>query len=541
MNTLFKKAALSLITAAVLSSCGTAQIKEVKSNVVKDMEASEAKYKQANANLKPFKKIESLQSLDGVWVGAKRVALNNGRGVDLPAKFSDKFSLTSANQLTLQEISEQVNLEKGIPVIISSDSLLAIKDSRMRVNYSGSLAGFLDSVTSRFGLNWKYEKGSIRIARLETRSWIIRTSPGMSKQDASVTTATSSSGSSNAGGGSSGSSPMSAPGGAGAPSSSTISGGGSTSAESSTSGAGSQSASTTAKITIWDDIDKTVASMLTKEGKFYDAQSTSTLTVTDTSLTLDKVDEFVKNQNLQMTRQVLVNVKAYSVTLTDEHQSGVDWSILYNTAKGAVTIAQPYLGAGIAASSIGAKLINPSSQFSGSEVVLRALQSQGDVSLITSTAVTTLNNQPVPVQVGNQTGYLQSVATVLSTTGTSQTSLTPGTLSTGFNLNLLPALFADGKMVLQYSISITDLAGLKSITSGTSTIQLPEINTRNFMQRVSIRSGQTLVLSGFERMTNTVSKGGIDYDSPILGHAESKKSRDIVVIEITPVIVEDDQ
>ena len=161
---------------------------------------------------------------------------------------------------------------------------------------------------------------------------------------------------------------------------------------------------------------------------------------------------------------------------------------------------------------------------------------------MTSSSVTTLNSQPVPVQVARQTGYLQSISTTTTgTSGTTQTSLTPGTVTTGFNMNLVPAIYEDGRMLLQYAISISDLAGLTSVASNGQTIQVPEINTRNFLQRVGIKSGQTLILSGFERQSDTWNKSQMFKSTLTGGGYTTNTTRDVIVIMITPVVLEDDE
>ncbi|MEJ0003016.1 MAG: hypothetical protein WDN30_04645 [Pararobbsia sp.] len=45
--------------------------------------------------------------------------------------------------------------------------------------------------------------------------------------------------------------------------------------------------------------------------------------------------------------------------------------------------------------------------------------------------------------------------------------------------------------------------------SGGQTIQLPTVDTRNFLQRVAVKSGQTLVISGYEGVMDQGNRQGV--------------------------------
>ena len=180
------------------------------------------------------------------------------------------------------------------------------------------------------------------------------------------------------------------------------------------------------------------------------------------------------------------------------------------------------------------------SQWAGSDAVISALQSVSRVSLMTSASVYTLNNQPVPVQVAKQTSYLASIMNTLTPNVGSTTALTPGVVTSGFNMNLLPHILEDNTVLLQYAVDISSLLALRSATSNGSTIQIPELETRNFLQRVSLRSGETLVLSGFEQTNDNMDRrGALAADNPMLGGgANASRTHDQIVVLITPVLTE---
>jgi type IVB pilus formation R64 PilN family outer membrane protein len=151
----------------------------------------------------------------------------------------------------------------------------------------------------------------------------------------------------------------------------------------------------------------------------------------------------------------------------------------------------------------------------------------------------TINNQPAPIQVGRQTTYLASSTTTIGTGGAGNTvSLSPGVITTGFSMNVLPHILDNGKMMLQYSGDISALTKITTVTSGDTSIQTPEIDTRNFMQRVIMNTGETLVVTGFEQFTldgNTQGPGNAEAIA-LGGGVKTKKGKSQLVVLIQPML-----
>ena len=84
-----------------------------------------------------------------------------------------------------------------------------------------------------------------------------------------------------------------------------------------------------------------------------------------------------------------------------------------------------------------------------------------------------------------------------------------------------------------------DFGGTSEETSG-QYIQNPIIETRGFTQEVAMKSGETLILTGYERVENTSNKTGIGSaeNSLLGGTAQTNQTRSILVIMLTPVVLE---
>ena len=171
------------------------------------------------------------------------------------------------------------------------------------------------------------------------------------------------------------------------------------------------------------------------------------------------------------------------------------------------------------------------------ELFVARLDRLGHVSVETRTGVTAANNRMVPIQVVSETAYARKVEAVPGQQGETRTSIEPGTLTTGFEMNLLPRIQSNGSILLSYSIRLSDLNDLAEFTSDRQTIQLPRVSTTSFEQQAVVADKQTLVLMGFERDRRSRDRS----DSGMLpffgSRAASTSERISTVLMIRPTIL----
>ncbi|MBH3411520.1 PilN family type IVB pilus formation outer membrane protein [Pseudomonas putida] len=392
------------------------------------------------------------------------------------------------------------------------------------LNYNGKTSGLLNQATSRLGLSWHFdpELQGVRITYFDTRTFDVWTFGDELEIESTVKSGLLTS----TGNGDSGSSTSS---------------GGATGESGS-----NQSTKSTYKTSLMSDIESNVKAMLSMQppGRLYLSRSTGTLTVSDRPEVLNRISAYLKDTNRSITRQVLFNVKVYEVNFSDSDQTAVNWSAVYKSISGKWGFGLSNTVAGISSEAISASgsiLDTSSSPWAGSKAVVQALSEQGRVSEVRSPSVTTLNLQPAPIQIGNVQSYVASSSTTTTASVGSSTALTPATITSGFNMMLLPKLLDKENMLLMITLSISSKPIFKDFESNDSKVQTTDYDTKNVAPKVRLRSGETLILTGFDENGDDARKSGVGSPSFFgLGGGRTRStSHSALVVLVTPIVLPD--
>lgn len=535
------------LAALVLSGCATTEANlhtREAARVATDLN-SIAAVPAAPANT------SSVQVKPSTYVGAS--VARNLNGDPLPSKAqSQKLSFARAGTVGFQEIAGMITQSTGIPVSVSTAGLgdvaalnsqgapaaapsstggIASNDplaaalsqigagdstgavtaaapvtpetfpGSIRLNYSGDLKGFLDLVAASFNVHWEYRSGRILFSRTVTRVYDVPALPIISNLAFNMRSNATSS----------------------------------TSGEGSTAG---QEASTEGGFDLWADLTNTLEGVIANQGVFKMSPQTGQIVVVAPPATIERVTDYMKQLNAQLNKQVAISVKVYSVALEDRDDYNSDVSLLF---KEAGKFGLSLMGNGPVAGSAGLGwAVLDGGQFSGSDGIVRALSTRGDVSTVTSASVTSLNGVPVPVQVASTQAYAKSVSVTQSDNGVTG-SVEPGEVTTGFNLHLVPKILGNGSLLMQYGMNISELNELSNFAvPGGGNIQLPNVTQRNFIQQAQIPNGATLVLAGFEQVRASSSGQGPVHTGlwPLGGGKQSSVRREVIVIAITPTVLD---
>ncbi|EGM9156123.1 PilN family type IVB pilus formation outer membrane protein [Salmonella enterica subsp. enterica serovar Newport] len=394
------------------------------------------------------------------------------------------------------------------------------------VSYQGNFGGVMDLVTGRFGVSWKVSDGEASIYYLETRRFDIQPADAKYALKGAVTSGLSNS--------------------TGTDSSS--SGGNSNSG---VSGSGGSTMSSTVEMgnDLYKDLKITVESMLTPGvGRLSLNSTTGTMMVTDVPDVVTRIGEYLEDENRTLSRQVILKVVTYTVNTDVNDMVGIDWNLIWKSLNGNFGIKLANTNSGVSSDAIsgGFNVLDTATgsaaQFAGSSFLLNALSKQAQVSDVKTSTIMTTNMAAAPVLVGQQTTYLKDVTTTAYATGDatvpSQT-LTPGSVTTGTNITILPKILKDSdRLMLNMFMDISSLKDMRVITSDTQKIEAPDIDTRSLQQRVWMKPGQTLIMSGFEQNINNSNRQGVGSPNNILfgGALSGAKTKQSFVITVTPYV-----
>ncbi|MDD2324387.1 MAG: secretin N-terminal domain-containing protein [Alphaproteobacteria bacterium] len=469
----------------------------------------------------PKKTFDPLTVSDKIWSGNASTRLR--RGLPLPSRFETNRGVTliSSEDMTLGDIALAIGEQTGIPTRLTDGASGSTSKRRnetvdpegMGVAYEGTLSGLLDLVASKFGVDWRYDGSSIKFSKYETRVFVIESLPGTQTIKDGIKDDSSSSG----GGSSSGSS------------SSSVS-------------SLSQSAEMNIEFKLWDELQQTLSSMLGGVGTVVLSPSSGTATVTTTPDVMGIVAKYIEEENQRLARQIAINVEIYSVNLADDS----DFNMTFNTAlKKLTSFGGNITGLNGPASSVSGMgslsvaILNPNST-GQITTIFSALSSVGDTTRVSQFPLTTLNNRGVSRRIGRQRAYVKSISNTSSGSDYSSSSVETDTIQEGFSLQLTPRLLEDGRIMMQYSLSLNDIIDMPSFDTGSGTVQLPEMSTRTFVQQAMLKSGATLIIGGYddEQISQTSSGVGNAYNYLLGGGSVNAKSRSMMFIAITPQVLE---
>ena len=396
------------------------------------------------------------------------------------------------------------------PVVNASAGLM------VGIKWDAQLRGLLDVAESRYGLSWRMENGGILFYRFDTRMY----------QLSFMNTKIDSSASINSGSGAQ-----------------LGSEGSSSSGEVST----EQKTAYGLSSEIFDDIRKTIAQILTPNvGRFFLSSSSGTLTVTDTPEVHNRVASFVEYENKILNRQVQLNFQILTVTQSVNHELGIDLDLVTNSLRNyGINIKGTFNGATTGAGAMGVSVLDTATgragKFAGSNLIVKALSEQGDVSVVTRQSRLTTNFTPVPYQLSNQQGMITSTASTATANVGVTSTMTTTTLTTGLFMTAVPSIQDNGDVQMQFAFSYDTPPKIESFYSADG-------NTRNdtaayskeaITQKFNMRTGETIMVTGADQVSNSASKQGMgSADFFGLGGGRSGNSkRTTLVILITPVLM----
>jgi MSHA biogenesis protein MshL len=270
---------------------------------------------------------------------------------------------------------------------------------------------------------------------------------------------------------------------------------------------------------------------------------------------LDKVAEFLSRSEAALQRQVVLEAKILEVTLNENFQSGINLALLDTVNNGNVIRARTSFPGGLDTPTGGGQLpgdvltdpldelLRRNSQsgaigYLGNDfgAVIRLLEAQGSVQVISSPRITTLNNQKAVFKVGDEE-YFATNPTTGVTTGTAATTTAQNAnlqpFFSGISLDVTPQISDTGDIILHiHPLLNTVLQDSKSI--GGETYPLAKSDTRESDSIARARNGEVIVISGLMQTRAKGSEAGIPgaRNVPVLGNAFEQRATELEKTEL---------
>lgn len=256
-------------------------------------------------------------------------------------------------------------------------------------------------------------------------------------------------------------------------------------------------------------------------------------------------------------QQVLIEATIVEVQLSQDYQTGVDWSILGNQGFG---FEQSLTGANLSAPPLSVlTYTNTISDLGDINLAVSALETFGDVKVLSSPKLTVMNNQTAMLKVVDDRVYftVEVEPAVISSTGTVTSPATfeteIHTIPVGLVMSVTPQIGADDLVSLNVRPSISRIVDFVqdpnpelrgNLLSGQSAITnlIPEVQVREIESLLQVNSGQVIVLGGLMQDSIENEREGLPWLSrlPLLGDAFSfrsnKSGKTELLIFLKPII-----
>ncbi|MFO7993675.1 MAG: pilus (MSHA type) biogenesis protein MshL [Marinobacter sp.] len=276
---------------------------------------------------------------------------------------------------------------------------------------------------------------------------------------------------------------------------------------------------------------------------------------------LRQVEEYLRRTQLIMQRQVVLEAKILEIGLSEGYQQGINWADVQSASSITASdglpedfTAQALAGQAVSTSDIGG-LFSASVRAGDFTGLIELLGEQGNVQILSSPRISTVNNQKAVIKVGTDEFFVtdidfddnNSAVTATDRTSTS-VELTP--FFSGISLDVTPQIAEDGDITLHVHPSVSEVNDQeKVITVGDRDVTLPlaRSTVRETDSVIRAESGQIVVIGGLIQNSSEDNNSAVPFFSeiPLLGELfkqrrfESRKSE--LVILLRPVVAGSEQ
>ncbi len=334
----------------------------------------------------------------------------------------------------------------------------------------------------------------------------------------------------------------------------------------------SSKVSMTSSADFWDELSKSLTAIVgTEKGRSVVISPMSgVIVVRAMSDEMKNVAAYLKASQISIERQVILEAKIVEVQLNESFQSGVNWGAIKSGANSRLSVGQLATGATAAttgsitngnltstpgtnlsvasalpAGAIAGSIFGLAFQTSNFSALLNFLESQGDVHVLSSPRIATLNNQKAVLKVGTDEFFVTNV-TNTTTTGTATTSTPSVTLQpffSGIALDVTPRIDENDEIILHVHPSVSLVTTVNKTINvggvgGTLNLPLASSSVSETDSIVRAKDGQIVAIGGLMRQATYEDQSGLPgLPKSIFGQTTQTSQKRELVILIKPTVV----
>jgi len=352
---------------------------------------------------------------------------------------------------------------------------------------------------------------------------------------------------------------------------SSASGGGSSSGSGGGSGSGKNKANSDIKNKsihdFWQTITLNIGGLLEQEIKASSGKRLITgnniivnresgiIAVRATSKQHRSIKEFIDQVVGSVQRQVLIEVTIAEVQLSDSYQAGIDWSVVSETSGGELTKGgiQNVIGGSLGNAPVFQLATSGTVNGNPLNLTLKALETFGDVKVLSSPKVMTLNNQTAILKVVDNEVYFTTDVELNSGTVNQNSQLavdtTVNTVPVGIVMSVTPYIDAEDTVTLNIRPTISRIIRFVDdpnplLAQENVVSQIPVLQVREIETMLKVNDSDTAVIGGLMQDQINKENRGVPILSsiPLLGalfsYTEEKFIKSELVIFIRPVVID---
>ena len=254
-------------------------------------------------------------------------------------------------------------------------------------------------------------------------------------------------------------------------------------------------------------------------------------------------------------RQVLIEATIAEVTLSDRYQAGIDWSLV--TGGGDQTFNQNLLGGNLGNTPFFSLTLSDTLGSNPLNATLRALETFGDVKVLSSPKVMALNNQTAMLKVVDNAVYFTTEVEVsqgVNNTGNAVAlavvDTEVNTVPIGFVMSVTPYIDENDVVTMNVRPTISRIVDRvrdpnPELANAGVTSEVPVIQVREIESMLKINNGDTAVIGGLMQDQINRKQSGVPLLSsiPLLGglfsYTDDEYVKSELVIFIRPVVTHD--